>query len=166
MKVWITSLDFAWWAGKFTRRRHSFQFSPQKILSPPSNGTSQPAIIRFTVAYAVCQSLIQGRSVALCNDGMLERNGAWFTINIGRIGKSLEIAKTANFKVVMTHETEVVIVFSSLLWRLSVWNIFSDMRIDFKHGELIGWLWVAIGGSHVSDRLSRPHQANYQIMVT
>jgi len=24
-------------------------------------------------------------------------------------------------------------------------------------GELIVWLWSAIGGSHVSDRLPRPH---------
>jgi len=25
---------------------------------------------------------------------------------------------------------------------------------------LIGWLWFAIGGSHVSDRLPRPHASN------
>jgi len=32
--------------------------------------------------------------------------------------------------------------------------------LDFIHVELlIGWLWFAIGGSHVSDRLPRPrHQ--------
>jgi len=29
--------------------------------------------------------------------------------------------------------------------------------LDFVCGELIGWLWFAIGGSHVSDRLPRPH---------
>jgi len=27
--------------------------------------------------------------------------------------------------------------------------------------ELIGWLWLAIGGSHVSDRLSRPHGSKH-----
>jgi len=27
---------------------------------------------------------------------------------------------------------------------------------DFVHGELIGWLWFAIGWFHVSDRLPRP----------
>lgn len=27
---------------------------------------------------------------------------------------------------------------------------------DFVHRELTGWLWFAIGQSHVSDRLSRP----------
>jgi len=29
--------------------------------------------------------------------------------------------------------------------------------LDFVLGELIGWLWFAIGRSHVSDRLPRPH---------
>jgi len=29
--------------------------------------------------------------------------------------------------------------------------------LDFVHGELIGWLWFAIGGSHVSNGLPRPH---------
>ena len=28
--------------------------------------------------------------------------------------------------------------------------------LDCVCGELIGWLWFAIGGSHVSDRLPRP----------
>jgi len=29
--------------------------------------------------------------------------------------------------------------------------------LEFVQGELIGWLWIAIGGSHVSDRLPHPH---------
>jgi len=30
------------------------------------------------------------------------------------------------------------------------------MGLDFLHRELIGWLWFAIGGSHVIDRLVVP----------
>jgi len=31
------------------------------------------------------------------------------------------------------------------------------------HKVLIGWLWFAIGGSHVSDRLPRPHGCKHII---
>jgi len=36
--------------------------------------------------------------------------------------------------------------------------------LDFVLGELIRWLWFAIGGSHVSDRLKpRPHASKHII---
>jgi len=37
--------------------------------------------------------------------------------------------------------------------------------LDFVCGELIGWLWFAIGGSHVSDRLPRPHYQRREEML-
>jgi len=31
------------------------------------------------------------------------------------------------------------------------------------HGELTEWLWSAIGGAHLSDRLPRPHASKHII---
>ena len=47
-------------------------------------------------------------------------------------------------------------------WCISEWKVFWNKNkcragLDFVRGEIIGWLWFAIGGSHVSDRLLRPH---------
>jgi len=38
-----------------------------------------------------------------------------------------------------------------------------NIGLGFVHGELIGWLWFAIGRSHVTDRLSRPHSSKHII---
>jgi len=35
----------------------------------------------------------------------------------------------------------------------------------FVHQELIGWLWFAVGGSHVSDRLSRPDVIRAEMLL-
>jgi len=37
------------------------------------------------------------------------------------------------------------------------------VELDFVRRELIGWLWFAIGGSHVSDRLPRPQTSEHII---
>jgi len=37
--------------------------------------------------------------------------------------------------------------------------------LDFVHQELIGWLWFAVGGSHVSDRLSRPDVIRAEMLL-
>jgi len=39
----------------------------------------------------------------------------------------------------------------------------SRAGLDFIHGEFNGWLWFAIGGSPVSDRLPRPHAGKHII---
>jgi len=35
--------------------------------------------------------------------------------------------------------------------------------LDFVYWELFGWLWFAIGRSHVSDRLPRPRGSKHVI---
>jgi len=58
---------------------------------------------------------------------------------------------------------KVVMVISSILWFISQWNGQDTQKnkqtLDctwFVQGELIGWLWFAIGRSHVSDRFVPP----------
>lgn len=36
-----------------------------------------------------------------------------------------------------------------------------NVGMDFVHGKLNGWLWFAIRGSHVSDRMSRPRTSKH-----
>jgi len=37
------------------------------------------------------------------------------------------------------------------------------MGLNFVYVELIGWLWFAIGGSHVSDRLLGPQVSTHHL---
>jgi len=40
-------------------------------------------------------------------------------------------------------------------------NVGRDLLLSLWN--LIGWLWFAIGGSHMSDRLPRPHASEHVI---
>lgn len=60
MKVWITSLDFAWCERPLVPQKHFFLFSPRKISGPPSDGAFK----------ALPQPSITGQGCAgcFCND--------------------------------------------------------------------------------------------------